>query len=40
VMINPLTSRIGIPVRFDVRDVETEHSPDREAPAAERAGNR
>jgi|SRR5205807_9503901 len=28
------------PVRFDERDVETEHGPDSEAPAAERAGNR
>jgi hypothetical protein len=27
-------------VRFDERDVETEHGPDREAPADERAGNR
>ena len=28
------------PVRFDERDVETEHGPASEAPADERAGNR
>ena len=27
------------PVRFDERDVETEHGPASEAPADERAGN-
>ena len=27
-------------VRFDERDVETEHGPDSEAPADERAGTR
>jgi hypothetical protein len=27
-------------VRFDERDVETEHGPDHEAPAGERAGIR
>ena len=39
VSLSPRAGCVNAPVRFDERDVETEHGPANEAPADERAGN-